>query len=121
MIEGFNQNQRNLSPDTQSSGGVEHQESGLSVNEILELLRSRQEGLFLSSNDALKLIEAGKGASVAEYLHKFEDLSNDIALKLIKVGQGHHVAEYLHNFKDLNYNDIALKLIEAGQGHSVAE
>jgi len=70
---------------------------------------------------AAKLIESGKGYSVASHLDKFSGLDSTIADKLIEAGNVWSLAKNLDKFKGLNHLAIADKLIAAGQGGSVAD
>ena len=73
----------------------------------------------LNAEIANKLIDAGKGEYVANYLKNFSGLNAEIASKLIDAGEGRAVVDYLDKFSGLNA-EIANKLIDAGEGWIVA-
>jgi Mor family transcriptional regulator len=66
------------------------------------------------SEVAMRLIEAGRGHSVAENLEKFQGLNHqEVAMKLIESEKGRFVAENLEKFQGLNHQELAMKLIES--------
>lgn len=77
----------------------------------------REVGLYdkgFSADTAYRLIECGRGNSVAYHLDRFTDINHlDIASRLIEAGNGFNVVFYIYKFKGLT-PDIANRLIEAG-------
>ena len=105
--------------------------SGLDHNEIAHKLIDAGKGSSVAENlanfagldhneIAHKLIDAGKSGSVASHLESFTNLDASVARKLIDAGEGLSVIRHFADLASLDHNEIAHKLIDAGKGRQVA-
>ncbi|PID31333.1 hypothetical protein CR983_01680 [Candidatus Saccharibacteria bacterium] len=95
-----------------------------SAEEILDLLQSGDEGVDLTADEALTLIEADEAWAVTDYIERFHGLDARVANALINTEEAWEarvVAAYLEKFQGVNHVEIAHKLIEVGAAKSVAK